>query len=91
MAGYSGQTLVQNNRYYPRVALWMQRFGVLALFVLAVLPNPLFDVAGMVAGALRMPPRRFLIGTAAGKILKNIAFAYMGDALMQWFGNWVMG
>lgn len=90
MAGYSGQTLVQNNRHYPQVALWMRRYGMVALFVLAAVPNPVFDVAGLVAGVLRMPPRRFLTATAAGKIVKNIAFAYAGDVLLDWFGAWGM-
>lgn len=90
LAGFSGQTLVQNHPSYPRVATQMRRYGVFALFVLAALPNPLFDVAGMVAGVLRMPPRQFLIGTAAGKIVKNVAFAYMGDWVMHLFGVWAM-
>ena len=91
LAGYSGQTLVQNNRYYPRVALWMRRYGTVALFVLAAVPNPLFDVAGMIAGVMRMSPRQFLVATSAGKIVKNIAFAYLGDQLMHWFGTWMTG
>ncbi len=91
LAGYSGQTLVRDNPNYPRVVRWMQRYGVGALFLLAVFPNPLFDVAGMVAGVLRMPPRRFLLGTGVGKILKNIAFAYMGNELVKWLGPWFAG
>jgi len=67
---------------------WMQRYGVVAVFVLALLPNPVFDVAGMIAGVLRLGVWRFLISCAAGKIIKNIGFAMLGDfgieSLTQW-------
>jgi uncharacterized membrane protein YdjX (TVP38/TMEM64 family) len=78
MAGYSGQTWVDEHPIYHRSKYWMQRYGVLIIFVLAVIPNPLFDVAGMIAGALRFPLWKFLISCALGKILKNIIFALVG-------------
>ena len=38
----------------------MKRWGMATLFVLSALPNPLFEVAGLTAGSVRMPFRRFL-------------------------------
>jgi len=92
MAGYSGQTWVNDHPRYDRLVKWMQQYGVLTVFVLALLPNPLFDVAGMVAGVLRLGVVRFLLSCAAGKVIKNIAFAVAGyygiGALFQWpFGD----
>jgi membrane protein YqaA with SNARE-associated domain len=92
MAGYSGQTWVNDHARYDRLVRWMQQYGVLAVFVLALIPNPLFDVAGMVAGVLRLGVVRFLLSCAAGKVIKNIAFAVAGyyglGALFQWpFGD----
>ncbi len=78
MAGYSGQTWVDENRVYDRLARWMQRYGSLAIFVLAVIPNPLFDVGGMIAGALRFPAWKFLTSCITGKVIKSIAFALAG-------------
>jgi len=78
LAGYSGQTWVDERPTYHRLKHWMQRYGVLAIFVLAVIPNPLFDVGGMVAGALRFPLWKFLASCAVGKIIKNIIFAMAG-------------
>ena len=49
-----------------------------ALFVLALLPTPLFDVAGILAGAMRLPMHRFLAPVISGKIIKYILFAYFG-------------
>ncbi len=78
LLGYSGQTLVANRPIYGRIQGWMRRYGVWVIFVLAVIPNPVFDVGGMMAGALRFPVWKFLSSCAAGKIVKNIAFALAG-------------
>jgi uncharacterized membrane protein YdjX (TVP38/TMEM64 family) len=90
MAGYSGQTWVDENRTYDRLARWIQRYGVPVIFVLAVIPNPVFDVGGMIAGALRLPVWQFLASCTAGKVIKNILFALAGyygiEALLNLFG-----
>lgn len=78
MAGYSGQMLVDDHPTYDRLMRWMQRHGTLTIFVLAVIPNPVADVGGMIAGALRFPLWRFLAGCTAGKVVKNVMFALTG-------------
>jgi membrane protein YqaA with SNARE-associated domain len=78
MAGYGGQTWLDEHSRYRRLRDWMQRYGVVAVFLLALLPNPLFDVAGVIAGALRFPVWKFLLSCAAGKIIKNAIFALAG-------------
>jgi membrane protein YqaA with SNARE-associated domain len=78
MAGYGGQTWLDEHSRYRRLRDWMQRYGVVAVFLLALLPNPLFDVAGVIAGALRFPVWKFLLSCAAGKIIKNAVFAVAG-------------
>jgi uncharacterized membrane protein YdjX (TVP38/TMEM64 family) len=79
MAGYSGQNWVDEHPRYRRLVLWTQQYGVWAIFLLALLPNPLFDVAGMAAGVLRLPVWKFLLSCAAGKVIKNILFAVAGS------------
>jgi membrane protein YqaA with SNARE-associated domain len=90
MAGYSGQTLVDDRPAYGRLTRWMQRYGTLAIFALALIPNPVFDVGGMIAGALRLPPWKFLASCTAGKVIKNILFALAGyygiEALLKLLG-----
>ena len=91
MAGYSGQTWVDENPAYDRLTRWMRRYGVLTIFVLALIPNPVFDLGGIAAGALRFPLWRFLASCTAGKIIKNIAFALAGyygiEVLFKLFGG----
>jgi uncharacterized membrane protein YdjX (TVP38/TMEM64 family) len=78
MAGYSGQTWVDENPTYDRLARWMQRRGLLTIAVLAAIPNPAFDLAGIAAGALRLPVWKFLAGCAIGGVIKNTVFALVG-------------
>jgi uncharacterized membrane protein YdjX (TVP38/TMEM64 family) len=79
MAGFSGQAVVENAERYQRVVRWMEKYGNITILALAFVPNPLFDLAGIVAGILKMPVWKFLIYCVIGKILKMMMFAYAGD------------
>ncbi len=87
MAGYSGQAWLDQHPTYERLSRWMERYGVLVIFLLAIIPNPLFDVGGMAAGALRFPVWKYLLSCIAGKVLKNIAFALAGYHGVEWIIN----
>jgi membrane protein YqaA with SNARE-associated domain len=76
--GYGGRLAIDNVALYNRMVKWMKRWGSVTIFVLALIPNPLFDVAGAAAGLLRFPVWKFIIFGAAGRIPKNIFFAYIG-------------
>ena len=83
LAGFSGQAVVENRQNYERVVHWMEKYGDITILVLAFIPNPLFDLAGMVAGILKMPIWKFLIYCVIGKILKMMMFAYAGEWVMR--------
>ena len=89
LAGYGGQSFVQRSRYYDRVQRLVMRRGALALFILAVLPTPLFDVAGIAAGSLGYPLRKFLAWVFLGKIIKFVGIAYACQQSIDWFTNLV--
>jgi uncharacterized membrane protein YdjX (TVP38/TMEM64 family) len=87
LAGFSGQGIIENRKWYVRFERWMKKYGDITIFVLAIIPNPLFDVAGMTAGALKMPVWRYLIWVTLGKIIKMMIFAYFGayiSSLVPW-------
>ncbi len=91
LAGTSGQAIVENRDMYDRFQGWMQRHGLLALFVLAAIPNPFFDVAGIIAGISKIPVPTFLAVTWAGKVVKFLIIAYLGagstNLLDRFFGG----
>ena len=74
--GYSGSGVFERRRFYQRVEHWMRRRGWLLLFVISAVPNPLFDVAGIAAGALRYPLWRYLVAVGLGKQVKFFMVAY---------------
>ncbi len=82
LAGVGGRSVIENRELYDQLEAWMRKAGVLAIFVLAVIPNPAFDVGGMVAGALRMPVYRFLLACWAGKSIRLGLIALAGLAII---------
>jgi len=84
MAGFSGQAVIENAEIYARLLDWTRRYGGLTIIALAAIPNPLFDLAGAAAGALRMPIGLFLLYTWIGKLIKMSLFAYGGAASIGW-------
>ena len=84
LAGYSGQSLVQRSRHYARVREYVVKRGAAALFVLAILPLPFFDVAGIAAGSLGFPVRRFLLWVYAGKLIKFVGIGYACHEGIHW-------
>ncbi len=59
----------------------LKRHAGLGIFVLAAVPNPLFDVAGITAGLMKMEWWKFLAWCTAGRIVRF--------ALLIYFGLWV--
>jgi len=85
LAGFSGQRILERSDLHEKLQNWMRKYGEITLLVLAFLPNPAFDMAGITAGALKVPVSRFLFWTCLGKILKMLVFAYGGGGLFKLF------
>jgi uncharacterized membrane protein YdjX (TVP38/TMEM64 family) len=83
VVGRSGRDLLAKNKIYTRVERWVKRWGWIAVFILSIVPL-LFDVVGIIAGAMRMPVWRFFLATWLGRTIFYIAVAYLGSGV---FGN----
>lgn len=86
-AGYGGRIIIQQRPEYQWLQRWMERRGVLVMFVMSVIPNPLFDIAGAAAGVVRMPLGRFFLAVLVGKIIKDIYLAAAGDFSSDLLGH----
>jgi membrane protein YqaA with SNARE-associated domain len=86
-AGYGGRIMIQQRPEYQWLQRWMERRGVLVMFVMSVIPNPAFDIAGAAAGVVRMPLGRFFLAVLAGKIIKDIYMAAAGDFSSDLLGS----
>jgi len=85
LAGFSGQAAVERAAAYDQVLPWVEKYGALTILVLAAIPNPLFDVAGVAAGMTRLPLWRFLLFCWMGQLVKMALFAYAGSSSMAWW------
>lgn len=95
VAGMAGAQLSKEEQFraprrlqplVDRVVRWidwlMDRYGVPTLFTLAVVPNPLFEVAGLTAGATRFPFWKFMAAVTPGKVVRGLLLAYVGEKLI---------
>lgn len=84
LAGYGSQVVVEKTRIYDRLLDWMRRNGPLTVLLLSAIPNPFFDLAGVAAGALKMPVKRFLFWVWIGETIKMLIFAFLGSSTLGW-------
>jgi membrane protein YqaA with SNARE-associated domain len=85
VAGYGASAIADNLPIYERIARWVGgRFGLAFIALLAFIPNPVFDMAGMVAGTLRIKWWQFLLAVMVGKTSRSILIAYGGAYSMEW-------
>ncbi len=85
-AGGTAVLDLREGKNWKRVHAWLERHGMVAILVLALIPNPLFDVLGMVAGTAAYPIRKFWITCAVGNSLKYGSIAYLSStAVSRWW------
>lgn len=61
-----------------RVLAWFRTRPIWASFLIAAIPNPVCDLAGLMAGAAGVPFRHFFLGSLAGKSLQMTVIAMSG-------------
>jgi membrane protein DedA with SNARE-associated domain len=78
LAGFSGQAVVEGSQTHTRLTHWMETNGPITILLLAAIPNPFFDLAGIAAGMLKMPLPRFLLWVWIGVTIKMLIFSFAG-------------
>jgi membrane protein YqaA with SNARE-associated domain len=84
LAGYAGHNAVTNLRWYPRIHDLMERRGGVTLFLVSFIPTPFFDLAGIAAGALNYPFRKFMVYVFTGKAIRLTMMAYACRQGIDW-------
>jgi len=84
-AGYLGKRIAQleNIPGYQRLVGWMNKHGPWGIFLISAQPILPFDVAGLLAGASKMPLWKFLLPCWAGRFLKYLLVCYFGGAVLH--------
>lgn len=68
----------KKNKLFEKHKELIKKHDFIAILLLAFIPNPIFDIAGITAGALNMDLKKFLIACMIGKIVKFFLIAYLG-------------
>jgi len=105
IAGYGGNVIIVPEQWkrYRRWEDWTRHYGGIAIFVFSLAPFLPFDLAGIVAGAMRYPFWKFLLATLAGRLVRSFSecyLVYLGWitwptvreflATLDWWG-WLLG
>ncbi len=84
----SGSAAVLNleeRKSWKQIHRWMKRNAFLAILVVAAIPNPFFDVIGLVAGSLSYPVRRFWLACVIGNSVKYASLALLASSASTWW------
>ena len=81
--GYWGKRIayLENTPGYDRFVGWMARYGPLGIFLVSL--QPLTDIAGLLAGASKLPIWKFLSPCWPAKFLKYFFICYFGGAILS--------
>jgi len=84
-AGYFGKRIVhlENAPGYDRLVGWMKRYGPWGIFLISLQPILPFDVAGLLAGASKLPFWKFFLPCWAGRFPKYLLACYVGPAVLN--------
>ncbi len=88
LAGLGGGEIIGSKKIkmFKEHHKWIKKEPAIVLFVLSLLPNPFFDIAGLSAGVLELDYLTFIIPTIAGKTLRYIlAAVFFKDVLLMFF------
>ena len=92
MAGRVGQRLIAADhiRGYEFAKRRVQRHGYWIISLFAFIPLVLFDLVGLVAGALKIPVAKFLIAAWVGRIPRSFVEVFAGAGILhllfpRWF------
>lgn len=85
-AGRGGRAFIpaQQEKQFAQIQTLTEQYGPLLLAVLAAIPFPLFDFAGIVAGMMRMRVINFFLAVALGKSVKYIIMIVLGATSLHW-------
>jgi membrane protein DedA with SNARE-associated domain len=77
-AGMGGSPMLKDRAVYQRIRRWIEKRPFQTVFLMTFTPPILFDVAGLAAGAARVPIRVFYPALLVGKILRDTMVATAG-------------
>ncbi len=86
----TGGTSASASRWTSRIVDWAQRRGVIIVFIMSAVFNPIFAPVAIALGVLRFSLWKFFIMCLIGNTVKSLTIAYCGyfglGTLLRWLG-----
>lgn len=81
--GRSGKEVLlkKNSFWYNIFRETFHKFGAIFIILFSFIPNPIFDIVGLVAGLFSYNPARFFAYVFLGRLLRNLLLSYGGFLL----------
>jgi uncharacterized membrane protein YdjX (TVP38/TMEM64 family) len=76
--GSVGELAFHEKSWYPKIQEQMEKHGFLTIVAVTAIPNPLVNIAAVVAGTLDYPLWKFLIASFLGNFIQFSICAYLG-------------
>jgi membrane protein YqaA with SNARE-associated domain len=85
IVGRTGASAIKTKDRYKKAEHYVSKYGAISVFLLALVPNQIFDFIGIASGVLRLPIRKFLISCILGRTVSAVIIAYLGHLLIIYF------
>jgi membrane protein YqaA with SNARE-associated domain len=84
LVGYLGRKVILDKYLgkYQQAERWLKKYGVVAVFLFALLPVLIFDLLGLVAGSFKYPLWKFVLASWAGRLIRCVVEAYLGWSML---------
>lgn len=90
IAGFCGANAIQtklndsnkNNKFKTFVKKHKSKHPYILIFLISIIPLPIFDIIGIAAGASKLNPLKFLVVTVCGKTLKFFMYIFVAYQLI---------
>ncbi len=79
--GHSSMQVLNGRKYkllYHLNKFIFKQYGMYILVLFALIPNPIVDGLGILAGIAKYPIHRFLLAVFIGRFLRNLVIVYIG-------------
>lgn len=87
LGGLTGRHLINKKTKSKKMLEIINKYGVFAVFIFALVPFPVFDIVGVASGYLKYNFIKFIPPCYIGKFLKSLAVAMSAEILMKILGG----
>lgn len=83
LVGLSGKKLLvkKEHKLHQHLVAYMKKYGAVAIFLFALIPNPIFDTIGILAGVLDYSFTKFVLWLFLGRLARNLILAFLGSKI----------